>query len=636
MALAAWSAGLALSAPAHARTCPALTTGVPQAGTWTGSEVDCFTLDVPARAGATKERLNVWLSDVTGGKVVVLTTGRKTVCSLPGWCTVGTDDTYIVETRRTGPTTPTQSHPYELLVQSFDRPARCPDLGRVTNARVDGVISRFGWSCHAFEVRGNRGELVTVPERGFHQFHVTDSTGKRCEFTDILYPDTAGCRLGPGKYQIVVYNARVSAPYTVAFAPLPPSSCAALDPPFTFPTDVRESGGRAFSPGYIQGTYRGATVDCYRFPVYAPTSIYTSVITDGALGAGRRIRRPDGSILCSTASKVPSVCRATAAGTYTVETWYRPTADADERHAYKLALQLPGASTDGCLDVSAPGAWAGRRKLTSEAVDCYAVRVTEVGTVFERKAGDPTIRIYDAQRNEQCVATDGPCALALGSYTVVVGGGYGHWRFAMHRPVDDQRTECSKATSVPVAFDDAPLVQTWTGSEHDCVRFQGTEGQWVSASVAWTGDGRPGKRIIAADGTQVCRSGAWAPLLCQLPATGRYYLESWRQPPLGDGQTTVYRVDLRDFAPWEACQHVGAGGTLSGRRALITNHATCYRISLERTWHVSFAPGTPRMLMVDRVGRPICRSAATTPCRRSGLAYLFVTGRAGDYAFTVT
>ncbi len=183
------------------------------------------------------------------------------------------------------------------------------------------------------------------------------------------------------------------------------------------------------------------------------------------------------------------------------------------------------------------------------------------------------------------------------------------------------------------------------------------------ASVAWTGDGRPAKRIVDAAGSQICRSGAWAPLLCQIPATGQYYLETWRQPGLLPDDQSPYRVSLRQLPePWytaggsepERCDIATVPNgqlSLAGSRAHITDHAACHRLltynadPLSPNADLMVEAGRSRVKIVARsVQGPwatICDVTGTARCAapRGGWPSqiaIFVTGAGGAYAVTTT
>ncbi len=633
------------AAPASARTCaPIEANNVVHQGTWNGAEVDCFTIEVPARADGAL-RLMLFQLAGEGGKLIVLNAARRAECSanpVPGTtshalarCFLAAG-TYTVDTRYGGTGSKTAVRPYELAVQDSLDPKGCTDFGRVTTQTLGLTLPASGVACWTIRVSG-RGVILTRARFGNPTPSIVDGTRQRCDSAQIF---NGACGLMPGTYRLLVHHDPWfdNSGTPITFTTAPPSSCQTV-----FPPDVSTDGRH-----YLTGTYEGNAVDCVRFVGYAGLTVYTSVITDGPLGAGRRIRRADGTILCTVTSRMPVGCRIDRTATYTLETWYRPAPSNGERHPYKLALQVPQLGAN-CPVVDAPGSWAGRRAKTGSAVDCRALHVGTGGMVLERVAGAPTISVSTwSSKRTICADVSVPCRLPAGDYAVIIGGKHGHWRFAVHTPDATTPSTCTKATSVPTAFDDAPLTQTWAGSEHDCVRFQGTAGHYVSASLAWTGSGRPAKRLIAADGRQICRSGAWAPLFCKLPTTGTYYLESWRQPALTDAPPTTYRIDLKDIrfagvGPSIGCdqRNAEAGVVVEGRRANITDQVTCFEINNHvssnhyRSWRLKTTPGSSAITVLDGAGRTICKNAATTTCTRSGAGYLIVSGRAGNYSFTL-
>ncbi len=636
------------AAPASARTCvPIAANNAVQNGTWNGAEVDCFTIEVPAAAESSPRLLLFQLRGEAAKLTVLNAQGRKVCLADPieaslshvlGRCSLDAG-TYTVDTRYGGSGSKTAVRPYSLAVQDRLDPKGCKDLGRVTTKSLSPVLPAGGVACWTLRVSG-RGVIVTRAPYSRPALSIVDGKRELCDGPD-LGDYTAGCGLSPGTYRLIAYFERWSSepPAPITFNVAPPSSCPTVLPEWVFPTQGND---------YLPGTYQGSAVDCFRFSGWAGHRFYTSVLTDGALGAGRRIRRPDGTILCTVTSRMPVGCTFDQDGVHTLETWYRPAPANGERHPYKLALQIPYFDGE-CLEITAPGSWAGRRPKAGSAVDCREVNVGTDGMVLERVAGSPTISVIWASTGEDiCAGVSVPCRIPAGTYRVLIGGTHGHWRFAVHTPDATTPSACTKATSVPTAFDDAPLTQTWVGAEHDCVRFHGTAGRYVSASLAWTGGGRPAKRLIAADGRQICRSGAWAPLFCKLPSTGTYYVESWRQPTASDAEPTTYRIDLKEIAfgvggASAGCERVNANRALvvARHRAHITDQVACFALAnhdsqgYHQRWRLKTTPGNVSITVLDGVGRQICKNAATTTCQRSGFAFLIVSGRASDYSFTL-
>lgn len=512
--------------------------------------------------------------------------------------------------------------------------ASCPDVGLVTSG--DLTVPKAD-ACVTFRVNGRGVRVDDPPFRSTERLQIRRGNSVVCETSFTSFSGewtTFDCRFGPGTYtasrsSYTPGNPAGDLPWTMRLSPLGPSSCSGYQHPLV-------------ANGALK-TYVGSRVDCYFTHASAGQELYTLVQTDGRSGAGRRIRRPDGSVLCSSTSRRPAFCVADTTGPLVIETWYRPTpANADERHPYRL-YYASVTQTDlltNCTAVSAPGAWAGRRLREDSVPSCFIVDVDEDGLAYERRDSVPSLRLLGPDLTDRCVGVLGPCRLDRGRYYVVIAGSFGHFKFGVHTPTHQPVATCSKANSIAIAFDDAPLFQTWDGAEHDCMRFYGKAGQWVSAALAWSGPGRPAKRIVHADGTQVCRSGGWAPLLCRLDRSGRHYLESWRQPALAPGEVASYRASMRIFTPANIHQSgclLVTPRSISRRRARLTDNVECFALSGNgRSWKLSLKPGATTMRVMDIAGRAVCTNAATEACQRSGTAYLFVGGRASAYGFTLS
>lgn len=663
-ALVVLAALAATAAPAaQAAGCARISIGDAPVNVGTTDEVQCFefaVLDRPERVKATIAVIDRYIQsyeivNAAGKRECAKTTGVPVLCELDA------AGTYRVNVPGGAVSVAT------IAIQDVIRPRGCRDLGRSPNVTVSVDAAPDLPTCFSFRVnsrglhlRGNWEGLYF----GLPLVWLSDGARLRCSSSKQPYAFSRHllelCGLEEGSYSLTV---RPSDPHFgrwVSLAPPAPNSCSSAGR--TTLSWGRWSGDPVAFTGFEDGTFNGPNIDCATVPAYAGDQLWVSVTTPGRQGAGRRIRRPDGTVLCSTTSLAPVPCIADVTGDHTVETWHRPTLAAGERRAYTIGVLRTETTARfdwDCERLTAPGAWTGRRVRTSEPPRCFELTVREEGQWLQRAAGDPDIVIYDRSGREICRLKGEDCTLPVaGNYRVYVTGRFGHWGFTVHRWTTPRPAGCSSEQAMPISYRDTPRTQTWVGTEHDCLRFFGVAGQMVSASIAWTGDGRPAKRIVAEDGSEVCRSGAWSPLLCRIPATGRYYLESWRLPPPEGSVTTTYRVSLRDyqisiwsgtgFGATAGCEKAwiydpGAPKTVSGRRDRVTDHPTCYLLDRYfadghrfRSWKLRLAPGATRMRVYDGAGRPICRDIAKKPCTYSGPGYLMVTGSAGDYAFTLS
>ncbi|MBJ7472040.1 MAG: hypothetical protein JHD16_12095 [Solirubrobacteraceae bacterium] len=658
-ALVATLISLLSASGAQARSCVPLALGAPaHHGTSVGPEVDCFSIDLPAATAAGKTSLLIGFKGRTAKLVLVGPSGNRVCAQYPGHptqdsarvysCEVDAAGTYRLDVRAAGAPSSVPS-PYSLAVQDRDRPQRCRALGGSPAQTLTGTTPGPGFRCFSFRV-GPRGMALDLRGDYRASLEVVDGSGSRLCRLESRY-ELRDCRIGPGRYTLLVATdsafSSVDSSFQATFRPFAKGLCEQVPAPPSAYVAYHDSSGWA---GLNKGRFTKGRVECRKIePSYAGSEWLFAVHADGPGRTGLRVRRPDGSTLCSSSARTPMLCRFDVAGSHTIETWYSPAPGEDGSPAYTLAVQPGFGSGYWCTNVTAPGAWAGQRAHAGDPSRCYRAAIRQDGLVLERPVGAARVKVFNESTGaEVCTDPTQVCRLEnRANYTFHVTGEAGRWRVVIHAPTRTARpASCDTVATLHMAYDDAPLQRSWQGQQRDCVRFRGAAYDRVTAAVAWTGDARPAKRILRSDGTEVCRGGSWQPLLCTLDQSGIFYLESSGNQAGSSAVPTPYRVSVKRIAlasyvaVSNGCTpHDRASGAQSTNvvRQHNTDLVSCNVIHDRRynvrNWTLRIRPGKTTVRVLDGYGEPICeasQSSAVTTCTVPTIAYVLISGSAGS------
>ncbi|MBJ7473141.1 MAG: hypothetical protein JHD16_17680, partial [Solirubrobacteraceae bacterium] len=655
MVVGALAAVFGTEAAAQARACTPLALGAAaHEGTWDDAKVDCFSIDVAVRAsGSTRLLLSV---KNRSAKLVLKTPAGAQVCAhqwerwipvLAWTCDVSESGVYTLDVEYGLPAPGGNPQTYGVAVQNESFPERCRELGDAPREPIRESLPGPATECFGFRV-GPWGLLLQNESNGVSSWLVDQNGGQSCRVRD-----SGTCVLKPGRYSMVAQDYGSDAwgrpsELRFGFVPLGRRACAEI-------TQVDWSSS-------VAGEFSASEVDCYLSPMLRAGEKYvlagkTSV---GAI-VGRRIRRPDGSTLCSSTTTAALLCSVDADGLHTVETWPLAAPTGNARRPYTLSLQRVGHPAGCKAAVAAQDSWSGTRRRSGDPAACYVFGVPQEGLVFEQLAGTSRVRVFTATNDttqEVCVDRTAPCRLANNTthYAYAMGPA-GRWHVSVENPANILRPPtCKTSASGVFAHNDVPVRRVWNGSDRDCVRFYGTEGAWIAASIAWSGSALPGKRLLKADGTQVCRGGKWAPLLCRLPASGLYYLESWGNAGTSSDAHTPHHVSIRRFdlnssgQPVEGCEtHYlwDKVKSFSGKRGRSSDNVRCHQVFHNYLpWVLRLTPGQTTMRVVDENGDVICGARPGTETSRCPVgstreyqpqpAFVFVYDGAGDYSASFT
>ncbi len=273
-----------------------------------------------------------------------------------------------------------------LAMVSYDDPQRC-----------DGpVVVAAEWAAHSPSSVHLRRDRPSASARRAPALEPARPPGQRGVRRRASMCHQRGVPVAPGR-AFVVFRPQYDVSIELTAQPVRTRSCSSRYPA-ELPRWPRYESGRW--GGLARGTWKSSEVDCWRTDGSAGDVLQLGVMTEGRQGAGWRIRRADGSVLCESTTKSVGRCQVDdRSGSFEIETWRRPVpSGGGSEQPYSIWAQNSRYERENESELcprSAPGTYAGRRLHSAEPVRCYRIQVQQNGLVFDRKPGGPTIELRD-------------------------------------------------------------------------------------------------------------------------------------------------------------------------------------------------------------------------------------------------
>ncbi len=295
---------------------------------------------------------------------------------------------------------------------------------------------------------------------------------------------------------------------------------------------------------------------CFSFEATEGHDIALSLVSRVTAAPGKRLVDGSGRVVCSSGGWAPLRCRIPKTAEYTFQVWdrsERPRGEAIQATWQDLAV------TSNCTALPYARTVRARRERTADPLACVVYEKPAVSAVsFERGPGRPKVELLGPDGAATCADTSPPCTLRRGRHVAWVGGSAGTYelRFRVAPPPG-----CVAGTSEDtLQYGMAPRTLHFRGAEHRCLPVWGVSGHELSLAVGTTSRDAPGKRLLRPDGRELCRSGAWSPLVCEVPATGMYFLETWYRPAPSDSELRAFQPSSQDLNAQSSAERLRPAG----------------------------------------------------------------------------